>query len=216
MKFVQIVPRRFFRQKKSRSVSRSDAASFGSQTTSSSSSEDSYKKPKGSSTPTSVLIPAAAAEWSEIARDVGFELKRAFEMIDGDGDGKIRKEELEALLFRLGAAAPPPSQEELQLVVNEVDRDGDGCISLEEFQSIGSAFTPPESEAEARDTFDYFDSDGDGRITAEELFSVFRRIGDLRCTLEDCRRMIRGADRNGDGYVCFADFSRLMENQRPR
>ncbi|XP_051149674.1 probable calcium-binding protein CML36 [Andrographis paniculata] len=212
MKLVRIIPRRLFKSKKSRSVSRSegDPSSFSSQTTSSSaSSEDVFKKPNGLSTPTSVL---PNEEWSEVSADAYFELKQAFEMIDGDGDGKIRKEEMEALLCRLGAE--PPSQEEMQLMLSEVDRDGDGCITLEEFYSIGSAFAPPTCDTELRDTFDFFDSDRDGRITAEELFNVFRTIGDARCTLEDCRRMIKGVDSNGDGFVCFDDFSRMMDLQR--
>lgn len=221
MKLVKIIPGKLFKSKKSHSVSRSETypSSFSSQTTSSSaSSEDGSKKPNGLSTPTSVLptlsAEISAEEWSEISADVYFELKQAFEMIDRDGDGKIKKEELEALLCRLGAA--PPSQEELQLMLSDVDRDGDGCITLEEFYAIGSAFAPPACDMELRDTFDFFDSDRDGKITAEELFNVFKTIGDSQCTLEDCRRMIRGVDTNGDGFVCFEDFSRMMEHQQQR
>ncbi|KAG6414147.1 hypothetical protein SASPL_126865 [Salvia splendens] len=199
---------KLFRSKKSRSVSRSEAdpSSFSSHTTSSSASSDdgAAKRPTGSSTPTSVL--PSADQWTEIS--VSFELKQAFEMIDRDGDGKITKVELESLLSRLGAE--PPSKEEL----SQIDCDGDGCITLEEFHAIGSAFAPSADASELRHTFDFFDSDRDGRITAEELFSVFETIGDARCTLEDCRRMIRGVDRNGDGFVCFEDFSRMMELQR--
>ncbi|CAA0812807.1 Probable calcium-binding protein CML36 [Striga hermonthica] len=223
MKLAKIIPGKLFRPKKSRSVSRSEAdtPSFSSQATSSSaSSEDVYKKQGGGglATPTSVLPSGSAEisadEWSEISADVYLELKQAFEMIDADGDGKIRKEELEALLCGLGAE--PPSREELRLMLAEVDRDGDGCITLEEFHAIGSAFAPPACDSELRDTFDFFDSDRDGRITAEELFNVFRTIGDSRCTLDDCRRMIRGVDRNGDGFVCFEDFSLMMDRQPQR
>ncbi|KAH6779644.1 hypothetical protein C2S52_010881 [Perilla frutescens var. hirtella] len=221
MKLTKINPAKLFRSKKSRSVSRSEAdpLSFSSQTTSSSaSSEDGFKKPNGLSTPTSVLPSTSAdistEEWTEVSASVYFELKQAFEMIDRDGDGKITKEELETLLSRLGAE--PPNKEELQLMLSEVDRDGDGCITLEEFHAIGSAFAPPTDHSELRDTFDFFDSDRDGKITAEELFSVFKTIGDARCTLEDCRRMIRGVDRNGDGFVCIEDFGRMMEHQQQR
>ncbi|KAL8489410.1 hypothetical protein ACS0TY_024868 [Phlomoides rotata] len=219
MKFIDI-PGKLFRSKKSRSVSRSEAdpLSFSSQTTSSSASSDdgAFKKPTGVSTPTSVLPSSSAEisteEWSQIPSAVYFELKQAFAMIDRDGDGKIKKEELEALLCRL--AAVPPNQEELQQMLSEVDRDGDGCITLEEFHAIGSAFAPPTCNSEMRDTFDFFDSDRDGKITAEELFNVFKTIGDAQCTLEDCQRMIGGVDRNGDGFVGFEDFSLMMEQQQ--
>ncbi|XP_057770400.1 probable calcium-binding protein CML36 [Salvia miltiorrhiza] len=220
MKLAKILPGKLFKTRKSRSVSRSDTdpSSFSSQATSSSSSssssEDVFKtsKPNGSSTPNSVLPSSSSGEWPEISADVYLELKQAFEMIDRDGDGKIEKEELERLLRRIGAE--PPSQEELKLMLSEVDRDGDGCISLEEFYAIGSAFAPPACGGEMRETFDFFDSDRDGRITAEELLEVFKTIGDARCTLEECRRMIRGVDRNGDGFVCFEDFTRMMELQQ--
>ncbi|KAL1555366.1 putative calcium-binding protein CML36 [Salvia divinorum] len=205
---------KLFRSMKSRSVSRSEAepSSFSSHTTSSSaSSEDgAVKRATGFSTPTSVL--PSTEQWTDISATVCFELKQAFEMIDRDGDGKITKEELESLLSRLGAE--PPSKEELSQMLSEVDRDGDGCITLEEFHAIGSAFAPSADSSELRHTFDFFDSDRDGKITAEELFSVFKTIGDARCTLEECRRMIRGVDRNGDGFVCFEDFTRMMEHQR--
>ncbi|KAL6509048.1 hypothetical protein OROGR_023155 [Orobanche gracilis] len=198
MKFTKFIPgKKLFKSKKSR-PNAPHATSC-----SSSSSGDVSKIPNCSSTPTSVL--------PEISADVYLELKQAFEMIDRDGDGKIMKGDLERLLCRLGSQ--PPNKEDLELILNEVDRDGDGCISLEEFYAIGPAFAPPARDGELREVFDFFDSDRDGRITSEELFTVFRTIGDARCTLEDCRRMIGGVDRNGYGFVCLEDFSLMMKVQ---
>lgn len=196
MKLARILPEKLFKPRKARSVARCDAdpASFSSEASSSSSSEDVLKKPNGSSTPTTVL-PSA---------DLYSELKQSFETIDRDGGGRIEWAELERLLCRLGAE--PLSEEELKLMPSEVG-DGDGCVSLEEFY----AFAPPACGGELRDTFEFFDSDGDGRITAEELFEAFETIGGARCTLDECRRMIRGVDSNGDGFVCFEDFTRMME-----
>lgn len=226
------IPRKIYNKykgSKSRSVSRSDDPlnSFSSTGTSSSesstpsSSSSAIKKRHKSAnrpgTPTSVLPPTlsseiSADEWSEISAEVYFEIEQAFKMIDRDGDGKITREELEALLLKVGAE--PPSREELSMLLSEVDRNGDGCISLQEFGAISSAFGPPACDSELRDAFDFFDTDHDGRITAVELHNVFGKIGDGRCTLEDCGRMISGVDKNGDGFVCFEDFSRMMELQR--
>ncbi|MFS7902382.1 putative EF-hand domain pair protein CML [Helianthus anomalus] len=47
-------------------------------------------------------------------------------------------------------------------------------------------------------------------ITADDLLAVFQAIGDERCTLEDCKRMISSLDVNEDGVLCFVDFARMM------
>ncbi|GJN13836.1 hypothetical protein PR202_gb00584 [Eleusine coracana subsp. coracana] len=65
-------------------------------------------------------------------------------------------------------------------------------------------------EGELKETFAVFDADGDGRISAEELREVLASLGDDRCSVEDCRRMIRGVDTDGDGFVCFEEFTRMM------
>ncbi|XP_006364430.1 probable calcium-binding protein CML36 [Solanum tuberosum] len=213
-------PKNFFKSKKSRSLSRSDDPSYSS--SSSSSNKGGGCGGGGISTPTSVLPTLSneisADDWSEISTaGVYSDLVQAFSVID-NGDGKIRKEQLEAILSRVGGKSPP-TEEELVLLLDELDKNGDGCISLENFETITSAFepTPPsaaEDAGEMRDAFDFFDEDHDGKITGEELFNVFRMIGDERCTLEECKRMITSVDKNGDGFVCFEDFCLMMEQQR--
>lgn len=101
-------------------------------------------------------------------------------------------------------------------MLSEVDGDGRGCISVEALMNrVGSSSGQgSDPEEELREAFEVFDTDQDGRISAEELLRVFTAIGDERCTLEECRRMIEGVDKNGDGFVCFEDFSRMMELQR--
>ncbi|RWV91872.1 hypothetical protein GW17_00045801, partial [Ensete ventricosum] len=128
------------------------------------------------------------------------------------GDGKITKRELEAVLRRL--VPDPPTAEEVASMVAEVDRDGDGCISLDEFGALGELLGGGHGgEAELRDAFAVFDADGDGKISAEELLGVFASLGDGGCTLDDCRRMIGGVDTDGDGFVGFDDFVRMMDGQ---
>ncbi|VVA23958.1 PREDICTED: probable calcium-binding [Prunus dulcis] len=215
-------PKRLFRSKKDRSaVSRrsSDPLSFesGTASSSSSSSSDSLHKPGtgaeagGIGTPTSVL-PERSGDWSDFSTDLQLDMAQAFKLIDRDNDGVVSIKELEALLSRLGA--DPPSQEEVMLMLSEVDREGNGSISLEALLKRVGPVCGPAADSELRDAFEVFDSDHDGKISAEELLNVFTAIGDDRCTLEDCRRMIAGVDKNGDGFVCFEDFARMMELQR--
>lgn len=206
-KTLKLSPKRFFRSKKERSlVSRSDPLSFGS----TSSSDDSIHKPAagvatGSHTPTSVL-PEISGDWSTaVDGDVRWELAQAFRLIDRDNDGVVSRHDLEALLTRLGAS-------DVATMLSEVDGDGDGSITVETLMThVGSGFESGSDPEELKEAFEVFDTDRDGRISAEELLRVFKAIGDERCTLEECRRMIEGVDKNGDGFVCFEDFSRMME-----
>lgn len=100
-------------------------------------------------------------------------------------------------------------------MLNEVDSEGVGCISLDALMNrvVGSAYEPA-LETELRETFDFFDTDHDGKITAEELLQVFTELGDQRCTLDDCRHMIALVSKKENGFVCFDDFSKMMELQR--
>ncbi|KAK7244472.1 hypothetical protein RIF29_39294 [Crotalaria pallida] len=215
---LKLSPKRFFRSKKDRStVSRSDPPSFGSGSLSSSSegsthlhNNDNSKKvtgAAGSLTPTSVL-PDVSGDWTAtISGDLHFELANAFRFIDRDNDGVVSRHELESLLTRL-AAAP-----EVAMMLNEVEFDEEGCITVEALMNRVGSGSSGEDPDELMEAFEVFDTDRDGRISAEELLRVFQAIGDERCTLEECRRMIEGVDRNGDGFVCFEEFSRMMHLQ---
>ncbi|RZB47762.1 probable calcium-binding protein CML36 [Glycine soja] len=209
-KNLKLSPKRFFRKKERSLVSRSDPPSFGS----GSSSDDSttnHKPSAGNQTPTSVL-PGVSGDWSDVAAvDVRWDLAQAFRLIDRDNDGVVTRQDLEALLTCLGAS---PCPDDVAIMLGEVDGDG---ITVERLMSyVGSGLKPGSDPDELKEAFEVFDTDRDGRISAEELLRVFKAIGDERCTLEECRRMIEGVDRNGDGFVCFEDFSRMMELQQQR
>lgn len=212
-KNLKLSPKRFFRKKEPSLVSRSDPPSFGSGSSSVDSSTANHKPSPGNQTPTSVL-PDVSGEWSEVAAaavDVRWDLAQALRLIDRDNDGVVTRQDLEALLTCLGAS---PCPDDVAVMLGEVDGDG---ITVERLMSyVGSGLKPGSDPDELKEAFEVFDTDRDGRISAEELLRVFKAIGDERCTLEECRRMIEGVDRNGDGFVCFEDFSRMMELQQQR
>lgn len=55
-----------------------------------------------------------------------------------------------------------------------------------------------------REAFRLFDADGNGTISREELSAVFAELGTF--SPEDIERLMREADRNGDGVVDFPEF----------
>ncbi|OWM78916.1 probable calcium-binding protein CML35 [Punica granatum] len=213
MKLIRkLSPKRLFVSKKA--LSKSDLPSFSSGSTSSTSSEASSSVHKRrvpeSTTPVSVL----PGEWSDT--DMNFELfrLRSSKSIDREGYGVVSRAELEALLSRLGAE-PPASRDEAALMLREAGcSDAESCLSMDDLLGRVGPAGGPVCDSELRETFDFFDADHDGRITAEELLGVFTTVlGDEQCTLEDCRRMIAEVDRKRDGFVCFEDFTRMMDLQ---
>ncbi|CAN1150753.1 Probable calcium-binding protein CML35 [Linum perenne] len=209
-KSLNLSPKRLFRSKKSRStVSGSDPSSFSSGTSSSSTSSDSTNlKPHSAATPKSVLPTQSSGEWSDLSSDIFLDLQYAFTFIDRDNDGVVSRDDLAALLSRLGG------QDEVATMLSQVDSDGDGCVTVKALMGqIGSGWEPAGRE-ELKETFQFFDTDHDGKITAEELLKGLLDIGEEKCTLEECRRMLAEVDKNGDGFVCLEDFCRMMDLQR--
>lgn len=98
-------------------------------------------------------------------------------------------------------------------MLTEIDSNGDGVITLEEFGAVSEAFGPAAGDGELKEVFEFFDRDGDGKITADELYEVFVSLGDGKVTVEECVGMIKSVDVNGDGFVCFDDFRSMMEQR---
>merc|ERR1712183_384652 len=58
------------------------------------------------------------------------QIREAFQVFDGDGNGFINRGELACVMGNLGEALKP---EEIQSMIDEADQDGDGQINYEEF-----------------------------------------------------------------------------------
>ena len=80
------------------------------------------------------FIEALTARYQ--ARDPAEEIRKAFALFDEDGSGKISVRNLRRIARELGE---PLADEELQAMVDEFDRDGDGAVDFEDFQKIMQA-----------------------------------------------------------------------------
>lgn len=67
---------------------------------------------------------------SENAED---EIREAFKVFDGDGNGYINRTELSLVMMNLGEAI---TLQEIQAMIDEADIDGDGQINYEEFYQM--------------------------------------------------------------------------------
>ena len=58
---------------------------------------------------------------------------KAFQLLDKNGDGKISKEEIKAVIKQCGGSF---FDEEVERVIQNVDKDGDGYLNYNEFLNI--------------------------------------------------------------------------------
>lgn len=138
------------------------------------------------------------------------EMKQVFDKFDANKDGKISQEEYKAMLRALGKGNMIG---EVPKIFEVVDLDGDGFIDFSEFMEIHKK--EGVKTMEIQNAFRTFDLNNDGKISAEEVLDVLRRLGE-RCSLEDCRRMVRAVDTDGDGLVNMDEFMTMMTRSMKR
>ncbi|CAN4090591.1 unnamed protein product [Withania somnifera] len=136
------------------------------------------------------------------------EMKRVFDKFDTNKDGKISKEEYKSAMKMLGSGWGNTRSYEVADAFQAADTNGDGFISFEEFMRVQNLEGGVNS-TDIKSAFKAFDLDGDGKISAEELLQVQRMLGE-KCSLESCKKMVRGVDANGDGLIDIDEFVTMM------
>jgi calmodulin len=138
------------------------------------------------------------------------EFKEAFEIFDKDRDGFITTKELGEIMKNLGQT---PTDAELQDMINEVDIDGNGNIDFKEFLGLmARKMRDTDTEEELIEAFKVFDRDSNGLISSQELKHVMTSLGE-KITDEEVEEMIREADIDGDGYINYEEFVRMIINK---
>ena len=140
-------------------------------------------------------------------------------MFDKDGDGTVSTKELGAVMRSLGNN---PTQEELEELIDDADRDGSGSVDFREFVEL---MIKREAEKETIDdlkqVFRVFDKvtfsatffnwdkmkcqDGNGYVSTSEIKFVLNSVG-LHFTDEEILEMVQEADIDGDQHVSFDEF----------
>ncbi|XP_059655190.1 calcium-binding protein CML38-like [Cornus florida] len=136
------------------------------------------------------------------------EYERMFNYFDENGDGKLSPLELQC---RVGAIDEGLQVEELQLVVESLDSDGDGLLGLDEFVGLMESSTEDEEEKvkDLREAFGIYEMDDCECITPKSLKGMLSRLGESR-TVDECVTMINHFDLNGDGVLSFDEFKVMM------
>ncbi|GLJ13343.1 hypothetical protein SUGI_0210460 [Cryptomeria japonica] len=153
---------------------------------------------------------------------VPHEIRRMFDTLDDNGDGRLSLHEITCFLNKLGIHL---TEEELKCTVMAVSHSEDSSLTFDEFvelyQSVldeSSARTITGSNEESQDlclmeAFKVYDLDEDGYISSSELQQVLSNLGLIeqgRHYLEDCERMICRFDENSDGLIDFSEVKNMM------
>ncbi|KAJ0113638.1 hypothetical protein Patl1_03127 [Pistacia atlantica] len=133
-----------------------------------------------------------------------------FKCLIGMEMGKITKKELSDSLQNLGIFIPDG---DLVQMIDKIDTNGDGFVDIDEFGALyQTIMNEKDEEEDMKEAFNVFDQNGDGYITVDELRSVLASLGLKQGrTLEDCKRMIKKVDVDGDGMVDYAEFKQMMK-----
>ncbi|KAA0171228.1 hypothetical protein FNF27_06347 [Cafeteria roenbergensis] len=128
-------------------------------------------------------------------------IEAIFDSIDQDGDGFISKAELRA---GLKALRVPFSTAAIDRFIKGCDRESVGCISRSQF--VGFVLIRREALEKA---FRRLDTTRNGEITAKDIRIAAHSLS-IQLSNAEVDRLIRVADRDGDGSVSVDDFVDML------
>lgn len=134
------------------------------------------------------------------------ELRKVFQAMDTNGDGKLSKEELFNYYSR--DMGQEQAEEEVKRIMNEVDSDNSGFVDYTEFIKATLDSKTIASAGFLKRAFDVFDKDGSGTISASELKKLL--AGGMICDDHVWNEIIKNVDSNGDGEIDFKEFERII------
>jgi calmodulin len=112
-----------------------------------------------------------------------------------------------------------PTENELNEMLKEIDIDGDGNFTFDEFVQLMfnmgnlSERSEEQEEMELRQAFRVFDKAGNGYITSSDLRSVLQCLGE-QLTEDEIEDMINEVDIDGDGRIDYDEFVASLKAER--
>jgi calcium-dependent protein kinase len=130
------------------------------------------------------------------------ELRKVFESLDRDGNGKLTKNEIIE-----GFKYTEISDIDIERVVTECDTDNNGFLDYTEFLTATCNWQKITSKNRLLSAFKAFDNDGNGKISYNDLIEALKStdVDD-----KQIKEIFERADVNGDGEIDLKEFERIM------
>nr|XP_022303658.1 calmodulin-like isoform X2 [Crassostrea virginica] len=125
-----------------------------------------------------------------------------FDKTDENRDGTLSIAELKKALIE-NYNCTDLSDSEIEEMFRDIDKNGDGQITKEEFLS---EMMKTERKTAVKEAFQKIDKSGDGKLQKAEVAAAMRDIGHF--TEEEIDKMIKKADKNNDGVIDLEEFEK--------
>ncbi|CAM9679386.1 unnamed protein product, partial [Choristocarpus tenellus] len=146
-------------------------------------------------------------------RAIAANLFFSFGTVDDHGNVTLQPQDLRRMLRSMGVVV---SEEKLTSMVCLADKNFDGQICEDEFLAAFDWLVEQgQDERDYMAIFNMLDNNKDGRVDAEELANLHTTTKE-RLTLEEARKIVMAADKNGDGAMNYREFVELMTNNKVR
>ncbi|XP_012853869.1 PREDICTED: calmodulin-2/4-like [Erythranthe guttata] len=101
---------------------------------------------------------------------------------------------------------------EFQTSFNVFDKDGDGCINIEELGIVMRSLDQNPSEKELRDMINEVDSDGNGTIDFDEFLNLMTAKEKKIDADNELKEAFKVFDKDQNGYISANELRQTMIN----
>ncbi|XP_057953440.1 calcium-dependent protein kinase 8-like [Malania oleifera] len=134
-------------------------------------------------------------------------LKEAFEMMDTSKRGRINLEQLRNGLQKLGQHI---SEQDLQILMEAADVDGDGTLNYGEFVAVTVHLKKMANDEHLHKAFAFFDQNQSGYIEIGELRDALN--DDIDSNSEEViNAIMHDVDTDKDGRISYEEFAAMMK-----